>query len=58
MSGAEASGMIVSGTVAIGTALEVLGMGIFGTLIAMIIDYGAQEVGGKCGMKADLDGGG
>jgi hypothetical protein len=33
-------------------------MGIFGTLIDMIIDYGVREIGGKCGMEAGLDGGG
>lgn len=55
---AVASGTVASGTVACGTAPEVLGMGIFGTLIDMIIDYGVQEIGGKCGMEADLDGGG
>jgi hypothetical protein len=57
-SGMVARCAVASGTVASGTAPEVLGMETSGTLIGMIIDYGVQEVGGICDMEADLDGGG
>ncbi len=56
--GMKAKGMKVSGAVASGTAREDLGMEIFGTLIDMTIDCGVEEVGGKCGIRADMDGGG